>query len=245
MDCTKSKHPKFEDSRKSCQEFGREDLDIEINTLKEMKKRNLIEDIDFIGTKFDDCQICIQGRQFRKPFPKCSRSETENILDLVHSDICGPMKTSTPSGNRYILTFIDDFSRYTFVYLLRSKDEVVDKYKEFINLMKNNFKKNVKVLRSDNGGEYMSKILNEILKENGTKHEFSAPYTPEQNGVAERKNRSLTEMARCMLIDGSMERKFWGEAVITANYLQNRLLTRSHGSISISLFLSHQKYMTR
>ena len=104
-----------------------------------------------------------------------------------------------PGGARYFLTFIDDFSRFTFVYLIKEKSEVIDKFKDFLHFVKNQYGKSIKVLRSDNGGEYVSNEFSNLLRNNGIKHETTIPYTPEQNGVAERKNRSLQEMANCML----------------------------------------------
>jgi hypothetical protein len=133
------------------------------------------------------------------------------------------MQITTPSGNRYFMTIIDDYSRYTEVYFLKEKSEAVDRIKEYIEYVKTRFDRKPKVIRSDNGTEYVNNSLKKCFKNEGIKFQHTAPYTPQQNGVAERKNRTLMEAARCMLIDAELDKKFWAEAVNTANYLQNRL----------------------
>lgn len=137
------------------------------------------------------------------------------------------MKTSTISKKRYILTFIDDHSRYTKIYLLNKKSETRDKMIEFIELMKTQKGMKPKKFNSDRGGEYINKILRNYLDQEGIEYQYTSPYTPQLNGVAERKNRTLIEMVRCMLNQANLPRKFWDEAVTTANYLQNRLITSS------------------
>lgn len=121
------------------------------------------------------------------------------------------------------MTIIDDFSRYTHVYLLQHKSEAARKIQEFVEEMKTQFGKKPKIIRSDRGGEYTSKALTDYYEKEGIKAQFAVPYNPQQNGVAERKNRSLVEMTRCMLTDADLDKKLWGEALTTANYLQNIL----------------------
>ena len=163
----------------------------------------------------------------RKPFPKKSHHKTQAILDLIHTGICGPMETSTPGGKRYLMTLIDDYSRYTTVYLLTSKDEAEPQIKRFIQMMKTQFGEIPKYIRSDRGKEYINKALHDFYADNGIRMQHTAGYSPPQNGVAERKNRSLIEIARCILIDADIDKKYWGEAVSTANFLQNRLPTKA------------------
>lgn len=170
-----------------------------------------------------NCDVCLRAKLTRNPFPKASESKSNGILDLVHCDLCGPMQNKTPSGNRYFLTIIDDYSRYCTIFFIASKDMAFDKIKEFVEQTENQFGKRLKVLRTDRGGEFVNKRMQSYFKDKGIIHQLTAPYTPEQNGVAERKNRSLMEMARCMLYDADMNIKFWAEAVNNANYIQNRL----------------------
>lgn len=136
------------------------------------------------------------------------------------------------------LTMIDDYSRYCHVYFLKTKDMVFDKIKEFVEMTENQFGKRMKILRSDRGGEFCSKKMEGYLKSKGIIHQLTAPYSPEQNGVAERKNRSLMEMARCMLNDSEIHVKFWAEAVNTANYVQNRIQTSVANVTPFSLWFN-------
>lgn len=197
------------------------------DAIKDMCSKQMVDEIKIsnCGVKVH-CEVCLQAKMTRLPFPKESSSKSKSVLDLVHTDVCGPMQTKSPSGKRYILTFIDDFSRYTVIYLLREKSEVEDKVKEYIEMAKTKFSKTPKVIRSDRGREYVNKEVIEYLKTQGIQIQYTTPYTPQQNGVAERKNRSLVEMARCMVLDAGLPHMFWGEAINSANYLQNRLPTR-------------------
>lgn len=174
-----------------------------------------------------NCEICLQGKMSRIKFPKRSENRANDLLQLVHSDVCGPMQTLSPSGKRYVLTFIDDFSRYTTVYLLAAKSETLSRFKEYVEICKTMFGRKPKFIRSDNGGEYVNKQFTEYLQQEGIQQQKTAPYTPQQNGLAERKNRTLIEMARCMILESGMGNSFWAEAVTMANFMQNRLPARN------------------
>lgn len=126
-----------------------------------------------------------------------------------------------------MVTFIDDYSRFSYVRLLRQKSEVEDVCRNFIEMVKNKFGRKPKVFRSDRGGEYTGNSFQRYLKSEGIESQFTAGYSPQQNGIAERKNRTLIEMARCILIDTEFPYNFWGEAVTTAVYVQNRVITRA------------------
>ena len=173
------------------------------------------------------CEVCIRGKMARMPFPQKSLTTSKNVMDLVHTDVCGPMQTVTPGGKKYFVTFVDDYSKYTVVYLLREKSEVYTKFIEYLEMVKTIFGKRPKVIRSDRGGEYLAGKVQQQLKSKGIAIQYTVPYSPEQNGTAERKNRYLVEMVRCMLFDANLDNRFWGEALITANFLQNRLPTRA------------------
>lgn len=173
------------------------------------------------------CECCAQGKLPRQPFPKKATQQSSKVLDLVHSDICGPMNTTSPGGSRYFLTIIDDFSRYTMVYFLKRKSEAIDRIEDYVNMVHNRFGRNPMIIRSDQGGEYKARRLGQFYRANGIVPQYTASYTPQQNGVAERKNRTIVEMARCMLIDAKMDHRFWAEAVNTAVHLQNMLPSRS------------------
>ena len=171
----------------------------------------------------DDCVICITCKLTRAAFPKKSDYRAKKPLELIHSDLCGPMPTKTPSGKRYVLTLIDDYSRYTLIYLLKSKSEAFQRFKEYRAMVENLLGAKIKAIRTDRGKEYVNKDFEDYLNRNGIKGYRTAPYSPQQNGVAERKNRTLVEMTRCMLRDANLGNEFWGEAIYTANNLQNIL----------------------
>ena len=122
----------------------------------------------------------------------------------------------------YFATFIDDFSQKTWIYFLKGKDEVFSKFKEFKALVENSTNRKIKVLRSDNGGEYTSKDFNSFCKSTGIKREFTVPYNPQQNGVAEQKNRSIIESTKALIHDQDIPMFLWAEAANTTVYLQNR-----------------------
>lgn len=154
------------------------------------------------------------------------------MASVVHSDVCGKINAKSFGGAEYFLTFIDDKTRYTWVYLLKTKDEVFNRFQEWKAMVENAVGKKLKVLRSDNGGEYTGKQFQEYLKEEGVRHERTVPKTPQQNGVAERLNRTLVEMVRTMLVESKLNQRFWGEAMSTATYLRNRCPTKAVESMT-------------
>ena len=131
------------------------------------------------------------------------------------------MSSSSLSGSLYYFSFIDYFSRKTWIYFLKRKDEVFSKFKEFKALIKNHIEKKIKTFRSDNGGEFTSNEFKELCKESGIKRELSTPYNPQQNGIAKRKNRTIMEVAREMLHDQDIPMHIWAEAARTTVYVQN------------------------
>ena len=157
-------------------------------------------------------------------FPKISSTRATKPLELVHTDVCGPMNVESAGGSKYILTFTDDYTRYVTVYFIKSKADVLTKFKEYTALMENLSPNShrLKTVRSDNGGEYTSNKFKEFCNEKGISHEFTTPYSPQQNGVSERLNRTLLEKARSMIYHAEVPSKFWAEAINTAVYLHNR-----------------------
>ena len=145
----------------------------------------------------------------------------------MHSDVCGKIGETSIGGAEYFVTFTDDKSLYTWVYPLKTKDQVFDRFLEWKALVENSSGKKLKTFRSDNNGEYTSNRFETYLKDEGIRHERTIPGTPEQNGVAERLNRTLVESTRSMLLDARLPHKFWAEAISTAAYLRNRCPTRA------------------
>jgi hypothetical protein len=167
--------------------------------------------------------------EHQEPFPKRD-NKAEGVLELIHSDVCGPMPSSSISGYVYYVSFIDDYSRKTWVYFLKSKDEVFNKFKEFKVLIENLSERNIKILRSDNGGEYTSKEFVNFCKYVGIKRELTTPYNPQQNGVAERKNRTIMEAVKTMIHDQDLPMCLWEEAAMATVYVKNRL---SHSALGL------------
>lgn len=170
------------------------------------------------------CVACCEGKQSRLPFPKESSRSTE-LLNIVHTDLCGPMENRSIGGSKYFMLFIDDFSRMTYIYFLKSKDEALKCFQQYKAEVENQLNSSIKILRSDNGKEFCNSKFDEFLMSHGIIHHKTNPYTPEQNGVSERYNRSIVEKAKCLLFDAGLEKRFWAEAAHTAVYLLNRTVT--------------------
>lgn len=167
------------------------------------------------------CDSCVLGKHKRNTF-KQSYSRASNVGELFHADLCGPMETTSIGGAKYFLLFKDDCSSYRFVYFLKCKSEVIDKLISFLNLVKNQTGENVKVLRTDGGGEFVNSEIAKLLSELGIVHQISSAYCPEQNGRAEREMRTVVESARTMLVAKNLGKEFWAEAVNTAVFVLNR-----------------------
>nr|GEZ85432.1 retrotransposon protein, putative, Ty1-copia subclass [Tanacetum cinerariifolium] len=138
------------------------------------------------------------------------------MLELVHSDICELNGQLTRRGNRYFITFIDDYSRYTYVYLLKSKDQAFETFKIYKAEVENQRGKKIQILRTDRGGEYFSTEFSSYCESQGLIHQRTTPYTPQQNGIAERKNRVLQDIINAMLVSANLPKNLWGEALLTA-----------------------------
>lgn len=200
---------------------------LNVKSVKALKHMVFGMDLGKLSSNIDsiECEGCVEGKQARKSFPKDGATRANKPLELVHSDVCGPMKTLSLGGTRYFLTFIDDFSRKIWVLPLKAKNEVLEKFKAWKTLVERQSELKLKVFRSDNGGEFTSKLFDEVLRRDGIERQTSAPYTPQQNGVAERANRTLMEMARAMIHAQGLGYEFWAEAVVNAAYIRNRCPT--------------------
>ncbi|CAH9114384.1 unnamed protein product [Cuscuta europaea] len=161
---------------------------------------------------YESCQI---GKHVRTTFPK-SHSHAESPFYLVHSDVWGPSRVSSVLGFRYFVIFVDDFSRCTWLYLMKERSELFGIFKSFCNEIKNQFDHTIRVLRSDNAKEYFSTNFNEYMATQGIIHQSTCPHTPQQNGIAERKHRHIIETARTLLVHANAPLKFWGDAVLTS-----------------------------
>ena len=169
------------------------------------------------------CAACQAGKQVGGAHHSKNVMTTSRPLELLHMDLFGPVAYLSIGGSKYGLVIVDDFSRFTWVFFLQDKSETQGTLKRFLRRAQNEFELKVKKIRSDNGSEFKNLQVEEFLEEEGIKHEFSAPYTPQQNGVVERKNRTLIDMARTMLGEFKTPECFWTEAVNTACHAINRV----------------------
>lgn len=170
------------------------------------------------------CEVCAQARLTRLPFPSI-RTQATKPLQIVHSDVCGPIDTQTWDGRKYFVTFLDDYTHYSRVYLLKNKYEVSECLKHYVQWTERHFSEKVEIIRCDNGGEYCSNQLVDWCKNKGITLDYTVPYTPQLNGKAERLNRTLLDKTRALLFDANMPKYLWGEALFTAVYLLNRTST--------------------
>ena len=169
------------------------------------------------------CEGCAQAKQTRKAFKPIGEVRTTDILELVHSDVCGPISTASYGGAKYFVTFIDNYSRICSVYFMHTKDEVFSKFKEYEVEVTNQTDKRIKVLRTDNGGEYTSKQFEDYLKMKGIVHQKTVPRSPQQNGVTERLNRTINEIALAQIAHANVPHNLWAESVGAAVYIWNRM----------------------
>jgi transposase InsO family protein len=163
------------------------------------------------------------GKYAWRPFPP-SEHRSKGVLDLIHSDVCGLMRVESVSGFKYFVLFIDDYSKKTWIYFLKTKDEVFDRFQEFRALVENQTSRKIRVLRFDNRGEYTSKEFVDCCTTTGIKKKLIVPYNPQQNGVDERKNMSIVGAAQEMIPDRGLPLFLWAEASRTIVYIQNKSL---------------------
>ena len=198
-----------------------------MHTISKLISRDLVIGMPNIDTRIDHvCGTCQQGKQTKGSFKSKNVVSTSRTLELLHMDLLGPTRTTSLGGKRYGLVIVDDFSRYTWVLFLATKVETFKSFKMFYKRITNLKDQTVVSIRSDHGSEFENQKFEHFCSKHGIDHNFFAPRTPQQNGVVERKNRSLEEMARTMLCEGNLPRYFWAEAVNTACYILNRVSTR-------------------
>ena len=203
---------------------------ISIDRIKRLVNDGVLSTLDF--TDFETCVDCIKGKQTNKSKRGATRSST--ILEIIHTDICSLDMDS--HGQKYFISFIDDFSRYMYLYILHNKNEALDAFKVFKAEVEKQYGKQIKIVRSDRGGEYYGRYLEDgqspgpfakFLQEHGIVAQYTMPGSPDQNGVAERRNRTLLDMVRSMLSSSKLPKFLWTEALKTAVYILNRVPTKT------------------
>jgi transposase InsO family protein len=169
------------------------------------------------------CGACQGGKQVGVHHPHKNIMMTDRPLELVHIDLFGPIAYISVGRSKYCLVIVDDYSRFTWIFFLQEKSQTQEILKRFLRRAQNEFGLRIKNIRSDNGAEFKNSQIEGFLEEEGIKHEFSSPYTPQQNGAVERKNRTLLDMATTMLDEYKSLDQFWVEAINTACNSFNRL----------------------
>lgn len=201
---------------------------VNFQTLKNMADNGMIQNLQIKNVDNLFCESCQYGKIHRKSFKSNLKSRSEKPGEMIHTDLCGKMPITSLGGANYFLTFKDDCTSYRFVYFIKNKSDVFPVFAEFQKLIERQTGNKIKIIRSDNGKEYINHQLSEHFKDNGIVHETTSPYTPEQNGRAERENRSIVESARAMLLNTNLPQELWAEAVNTAVYLLNRRPCKSN-----------------
>ncbi|GFR45348.1 hypothetical protein Agub_g6717, partial [Astrephomene gubernaculifera] len=199
--------------------------------MEKLVRENMVEGLDLSLKQFAAadkvCEPCMLGKQPRVSF-QSSSSTTSRPLELIHMDVCGPFPVESLNGNSYMVTFLDDYSGYSHLEFVRFKSDVPDVVKKVLVMFERQLDLNVKAVRTDRGREYVNRKLGEWFEFNGIDHEKTAPYTPEQNGKAERLNRSILEKVRPMLIDAGLKSSLWEEAATYASDVRNTSPYRNH-----------------
>ncbi|KAL2901985.1 Retrovirus-related Pol polyprotein from transposon TNT 1-94 [Bienertia sinuspersici] len=189
------------------------------STMKHISEFNC-SDLEFV-----DCMVCKSAKQHKLPF-QLSNNRATSIFDLVHFDLWGPYKIQALNGAKYVLTILDDYSRTTWTYLLNNKIQVAKTIIGFFALIETQFEKKIKMIRSDNGTEFIKEQCLDFFLNKGVIHQRSVPKVPQQNGRIERKHRHLLEVARALRFHANLPKKFWGECILTATHIINKLPTK-------------------
>ena len=191
--------------------------------LIKLRDRAAVRDFPEISKPHDEvCKPCQMGKLTKTQFKSKSVSSTNKPLQLVHLDLCGPSRKEGTGKENYFMLVIDDYSRLTWVAFLIEKSEAFAKFKTFKALTENQTGRKVKEIKSDRGGEFSSKQFKEFCDEHGIKKEYTIAGTPQQNGVVERQNRTVQQMARSMTKDKNISQGFWVEAIHTAVHILNK-----------------------
>jgi hypothetical protein len=206
---------------------------INYRSLQQLCSQQMVTGLPLVSCRDGVCVGCVLDKHHWDSFDECASWHASGPLHLVHSDLCGPLYSPSFFGCKYILTFIDDFSRSTCVYFLKLKSEVFDKFLAYKALVEKYFGHQIQRLRTDNGGEYVNNNVTSYCIIEGIQMQHIVPYTPQQNGVAQRKNHALKEMTNCMIQSKGLSLKYWVEAINCANYIVNHTPTKALKNITL------------
>ncbi|CAI7750291.1 unnamed protein product [Closterium sp. NIES-54] len=202
---------------------------LHLAAIQAMATKGVVDGLEFVRSSGDDekCAGCLEGKMARKHFPPSTKPNASEPLKLVHTDLCKPITPVSKGGVRYVLTLLDDATRVCWIRLLKNQDATSTVIKQWVADVEKESGFKVKRFRSDGGGEYTARELGDWLKGRGTTHEFSTPYTPQQNGPAKRLNRTLMESEQSLLSHAHAEKHWWGEVVTLATWIRNRCVTKA------------------
>ncbi|PWA61729.1 zinc finger, CCHC-type [Artemisia annua] len=200
---------------------------LNFDDINKMIRKGLVEGIPRINHAGQICDACLLGKHSRTPFPNQAKFRSKNPLDLVYGDLCGPISPATHSGKKLIFLLVDDCTRFMWAYFLTSKDQAFNTFKKFRQKIEMELRLKTRMLRTDRGGEFTSNEFTKYCKDNGIARQLIAPYSPQQNGVVERKNRTVLSTTRSMMKAMKLPLTFWAEAVKHAIYILNRVPTRA------------------
>lgn len=213
----------FDEGKLWHQRFGH----LGFHNMSKMVKDNMGEKLTLQLSSIDvkspiGCDACVFGKQSREPFDKTHKIRSTRPLELIHSDVCGHFPEPTHDGFRYFVTFMDDYTHFLVVYLMKHKSEVFLKFQEYEAMVTAQFSQRISKLRSDNGGEYYNKEFISFCKSKGIQMIPTTPYTPQQNGVSERVNRTLMDKVRSIMHESKVPMNMWGEVLYASAYTLNR-----------------------
>jgi transposase InsO family protein len=180
----------------------------------------------FTLVKGSKCHVCVESKQPHKPH-KVEEVGDFAPLELIHSDLCEMNGELTKGGKMYFMTLIDDCTRFCYIYLLKLKDEALHYFKIYKAEVKNQLERKIKHVRTDRGGEYFSNLFTLFCEKHGIIHEWMPPYSSQLNEVAERKNRTLTNLVNAMLDTSGLSKEWWGETILTACLVLNHVLIKN------------------
>ncbi|XP_075524516.1 uncharacterized protein LOC142556908 [Primulina tabacum] len=206
---------------------------VNFKTLKNLSKYEAVRGVSNLSSGIPYvCGECQKGKQTRVSHPVLATSGTTRCQELLYMDLMGPMEVESCGGKKYSFVCVDDFSRYSWVSFIREKSNTFSVFKQLVTRITNFHGLKVRRIRTDHGKEFENSSFSSFCDRKGISHEFSAPKTPKQNGIAERKNRTLQEMARVMLTSKNISKHFWAEALNTACHISNRVYLRSGSTMT-------------
>ncbi|CAH9114878.1 unnamed protein product [Cuscuta europaea] len=203
---------------------------LNFKTINKLAREHIVEGLpDIVYKKETLCSACQKVKQVKNSFKPIAGDLSTNPLNLIHMDLFGPVETPSVGGKKYTLVMVDDYSRYTWTVFLSKKNETLQKLPSLLKQLQTEKNLKVKTIRSDRGTEFVNQVIKDFCDQNGTFHQLSAARTPQQNGVAERRNRTLKEAARTMIAESGLPMRYWAEAINTACYTQNRsMINKNH-----------------